>query len=44
MFSFLLGNAFPRIGIYTAIASFITKFGLMGTFPGVLLIHLLGHD
>jgi putative spermidine/putrescine transport system permease protein len=42
MFSFLLGNAFPRIGIYTAIGIIYYKIGLMGTFPGVLLIHLLG--
>jgi len=42
MFSFLLGNAFPRIGIYTSIGIIYYKIGLMGTFPGVLLIHLLG--
>lgn len=42
MFSFLLGNAFPRIGIYTSIGIIFYRIGLMGTFPGVLLIHLLG--
>lgn len=42
MFSFLLGNAFPRIGIYTSIGIIFYKIGLMGTFTGVLLIHLLG--
>ena len=42
MFSFLLGNAFPRIGIYTSIGIIFYKIGLMGTFPGVLIIHLLG--
>lgn len=42
MFSFLLGNAFPRIGIYTSMGIIFYRIGLMGTFPGVLLIHLLG--
>ena len=42
MFSFLLGNAFPRIGIYTSIGIIFYRIGLMGTFPGVLIIHLLG--
>ncbi len=42
MFSFLLGNAFPRIGIFTALGIIFYKIGLMGTFTGVLIIHLLG--
>ena len=42
MFSFLLGNAFPKIGIYTSIGLIYYKIGLMGTFVGVLLIHMLG--
>lgn len=42
MFSFLLGNAFPKIGIYTSIGIIFYRIGLMGTFPGVLIIHLLG--
>jgi putative spermidine/putrescine transport system permease protein len=42
MFSFLLGNAFPKIGIYTSIGIIFYRIGLMGTFPGVLVIHLLG--
>ena len=42
MFSFLIGNAFPKIGMYTAIGIIYYKIGLMGTFIGVLLIHMLG--
>ena len=42
MFSFLLGNAFPKIGIYTSMGIIFYRIGLMGTFPGVLIIHLLG--
>ena len=42
MFSFLLGNAFPKIGMYTSIGIIYYKIGLMGTFVGVLLIHMLG--
>jgi len=42
MFSFLIGNAFPKIGMYTSIGIIYYKIGLMGTFFGVLLIHLLG--
>ena len=41
MFSFLLGNAFPKIGIYTSMAIVFYKMNLMGTFTGVLLIHLI---
>ncbi|NLM11720.1 MAG: ABC transporter permease subunit [Clostridiaceae bacterium] len=42
MLSFLIGNAFPRIGLYTSIGIVYYKFNLMGTFIGVLLIHMLG--
>jgi putative spermidine/putrescine transport system permease protein len=42
MFSFLIGNAFPHIGLYTALGIIFYKINLMGTFPGVLLIHMLG--
>lgn len=42
MFSFLIGNAFPKIGIYTSMGIIYYKIGLMGTFLGVLLIHMLG--
>jgi len=41
MLSFLIGNAFPRIGLYTSIGIVYYKFNLMGTFIGVLLIHML---
>lgn len=42
MFSFLLGNAFPKIGIYTSLGIIYYRIGLMGTLRGVLLVHLLG--
>ena len=42
MFSFLLGNAFPHIGLFTALGIIFYKINLMGTFFGVLLIHMLG--
>ena len=42
MLSFLIGNAFPRIGLYTSIGIIYYKVNLMGTFVGVLLIHMLG--
>lgn len=41
MFSFLLGNAFPKIGMYTSMGIIYYKIGLMGTFVGVLLVHML---
>ena len=42
MFLFLLGNAFPRIGMFTSMGIIYYSIGLMGTFLGVLLIHMLG--
>jgi putative spermidine/putrescine transport system permease protein len=42
MFLFLLGNAFPKIGMYTSMGIIYYKIGLMGTFLGVLLVHMLG--
>ncbi len=42
MFSFLLGNAFPKIGIYASMGIIFYRIGLMGTLPGVLIVHLLG--
>lgn len=42
MFAFLIGNAFPKIGMYTSMGIIYYKIGLMGTFLGVLLIHMLG--
>lgn len=41
MLSFLLTNAFPKLGIYTSIAILFYKYNLMGTFPGVIIIHLI---
>ena len=41
MFSFLLTNAFPKMGIYTAMAVVFYQLNLMGTLPGVVLIHVL---
>ena len=42
MLLFLVGNAFPKIGMYTSIGIIYYRIGLMGTFLGVLLIHRLG--
>lgn len=42
MLLFLVGNAFPKIGMYTSIGIIYYRIGLMGTFLGVLLIHMLG--
>lgn len=41
MFSFLLSNAFPKIGLYTAIGIIFYRFNLMGTIAGVVIIHLI---
>ncbi|MFO7153787.1 MAG: ABC transporter permease subunit [Caldicoprobacter oshimai] len=41
MLSFLIGNAFPKIGLYTSIGIIYYKLGLMGTFVGVLIIHMI---
>ncbi|MDP3178818.1 MAG: ABC transporter permease subunit [Spirochaetaceae bacterium] len=40
-FSFLFANAFPRMGLYVSIAIIFYKLNLMGTFAGVVFIHLL---
>ena len=39
--SFLLTNAFPKMGIYTAMAVIFYKLNLMGTFLGVVLVHVV---
>lgn len=39
--SFLLTNAFPKMGIYTAMAVVFYKLELMGTFTGVVLVHIV---
>ena len=41
MLSFLLTNAFPKLGIYTSIAVLFYKYNLMGTYPGVVIIHMI---
>ena len=41
MLSFLLTNAFPKLGIYTSIAVLFYKYNLMGTYTGVVLIHMI---
>ncbi|MEC6748254.1 ABC transporter permease subunit [Marinilactibacillus sp. XAAS-LB27] len=41
MFSFLFSNAFPKIGLYTSIGILFYRLNLMGTFQGVLIIHLI---
>lgn len=41
MLSFLLTNAFPKIGLYTSIGILYYKFNLMGTFLGVVIIHMI---
>jgi len=41
MFSFLLTNAFPKMGLYVSIAYLFFKLGLMNTFVGIIIIHML---
>ncbi|MCC9272724.1 ABC transporter permease [Enterococcus aquimarinus] len=41
LFSFLLSNAFPKIGLYTALGILFYKFQLMGTLAGVIIVHIL---
>lgn len=41
MLSFLLTNAFPKLGIYTAIAVLFYRYNLMGTYTGVVIIHMI---
>src|SRR5204862_7417847 len=40
--SLLAANAFPKIGLYVAIATLFFRLNLMGTFWGVVLIQLVG--
>jgi putative spermidine/putrescine transport system permease protein len=39
--SFLFTNAFPKMGIYTAMALLFYKLHLIGTFTGVILVHII---
>lgn len=41
LFSFLISNAFPKIGLYVMIGVIFFKLSLMGTLPGVILIHIV---
>lgn len=41
LFSFLISNAFPKIGLYVMIGVVFYKIKLMETFMGVVLIHLI---
>ena len=41
LFSFLLTNAFPKMGLYVAIAVLFYQFNLMNTFMGIVLIHII---
>ncbi|WP_026564211.1 ABC transporter permease [Bacillus sp. UNC41MFS5] len=41
LFSFLLTNAFPKMGLYVSIGVLFYQFGLMNTFVGIVLIHIL---
>lgn len=41
LLSFLAVNAFPRFGLYVAIAVVFFRLGLVGTLPGVVLIQLV---
>jgi putative spermidine/putrescine transport system permease protein len=40
--SLLAANAFPKIGLYVAIATLFFRLNLMGTYWGVILIQLVG--
>lgn len=41
MFSYLLSNAFPKMGLYVSIGILFYKFNLMGTLTGVVIIHII---
>ena len=41
MLSFLLTNAFPKIGLYASIGIIFYRFNLISTFQGVVIIHML---
>ena len=41
MLSFLLTNAFPKIGLYTSIGILYYRYNLIGTFAGVVIIHMI---
>lgn len=41
MFSYLLTNSFPKMGLYVSIAIIYYKLGLMGSYIGVIIIHII---
>lgn len=41
LFSFLVTNAFPKIGLYVTIGMLFYKLNLMGSFAGVIIIHMV---
>ncbi|WP_416825314.1 ABC transporter permease [Ectobacillus polymachus] len=41
LFSYLMTNAFPKMGLYVAIAVMFYQVGLMNTLTGVVLIHII---
>ncbi|BBN99870.1 MULTISPECIES: ABC transporter permease [Sporolactobacillus] len=41
MFSYLLTNAFPKMGLYVSMGILFYKFNLMGTFAGVIIVHII---
>lgn len=41
LLAFLAANAFPKFPLYIAIALVLYRFGLVGTYPGVVLVQLL---
>ena len=41
LLSFLLSNAYPRMGLYISIGILFYRLNLMGTFVGVVIIHVL---
>jgi len=41
LFSFLLTNAFPKMGLYVSIGVLFYQFDLMNTFIGIVLIHII---
>lgn len=41
LFSFLVTNAFPKMGLYVTIGMLFYKLHLMGSFVGVIIIHLI---
>lgn len=41
LFSFMLTNAFPKMGLYVSIAVLFYKLGLMNSMTGIVLIHVV---